>query len=274
MTVSPNMPMLDRISKADLIQFLSDCATVTEIDTDLALQIATSHIQAHDGREFNPKHLKRIADLKNRWSRSLKGKQPDFSVYSDTYYVCELWLCWIRYSRRYLRDISKDSSLFGKSIVSDIQTNSVLDLGCGFGYTTAALKEIFSHATVTGTNLPGTVQAKLASRLGKAAGFKVASSHTKQKADLVFASEYFEHFERPVEHLEDVILRVKPKYWLIANSFGTDAIGHFQTYFHDDSAYDSKGISRLFASTMRNHGYEKIKTKCWNNRPAYWKLRC
>ena len=62
MTVSPNMPMLDKISKADLIQFLSDCTTVTEIDTDLALQIATSHIQAHDGREFNPKHLKRITD--------------------------------------------------------------------------------------------------------------------------------------------------------------------------------------------------------------------
>ena len=77
----------------------------------------------------------------------------DFSVYDDTYYVCELWLCWIRYSRRYLRDISKNTSLFSRSIVSDIRANSVLDLGCGFGYTTAALKEFFPHATVTGTEL-------------------------------------------------------------------------------------------------------------------------
>jgi len=76
------MPMLDRISKADLSQFLSDCATVTEIDTDLALQIATSHIQAHDGREFNPKHLKRITDLKNRWSLSLtvRSVEPIFKI--------------------------------------------------------------------------------------------------------------------------------------------------------------------------------------------------
>ena len=53
------MSTLDAISKSDLIQFLADCATVTEIDTDLALQIATSHIQSHDGRPFNPKSLNR-----------------------------------------------------------------------------------------------------------------------------------------------------------------------------------------------------------------------
>jgi len=265
------MATLDAISKSDLIQFLADCATVTDIDTDLALQIATSHIQSHDGREFNPKHLKRITDLKKRWQTSLKRNQPDFSVYSDTYYVCELWLCWIRYSRRYLRDIGKDSSLFTRSIVSDIQAQSILDLGCGFGYTTAASKEMFPSAKVTGTNLPDTAQANLAARLGKRVGFKVVPSHRRVRADLVFASEYFEHFDRPVEHLTDVINSVKPEYWLIANSFGTDAIGHFQTYFHADSAYDSKGISKLFSQTMRSHGYEKIKTKCWNNRPAYWK---
>ena len=266
------MTFLDAVSKSDLAQFLSECASVSEIDVDLALQIAISHIQSHDKRQFNAKHLKRITELHKRWKASLKRKQPDFSVYDDTYYVCELWLCWIRYSRRYLRDISKNTSLISRSIVSDIEVKSVLDLGCGFGYTTAVLKEIFSDATVTGTNLAHTVQARLAQRLGKKAGFKVVASHARQRADLVFASEYFEHFERPVEHLLDVIQKVKPTYWLIANSFGTDAIGHFQTYYHENETYDSNSISRLFAKTMRLHGYEKVKTKCWNNRPAYWKL--
>lgn len=266
------MTILEAVSKSDLVHFLNECSFVTDIDVDLALQIATSHIQSHDKREFNAKHLKRMTDLQKRWKVSLKKKQPDYSVYDDTYYVCELWLCWVRYSRRYLRDISKNTSLFSRSIVSDIQPNSVLDLGCGFGYTTAALKEIFPHATVTGTELLTAPQAKLAKKLGKKANFQVVANYLRQKADLVFASEYFEHFERPVEHLEDVIQRVKPTYWLIANSFGTDAIGHFQTYHHKGEIYDSKGISRLFSQTMRSYGYEKVKTNCWNNRPAYWKL--
>ena len=211
------MSIVEAVSKSDLVHFLNECEFVTEINVDLALQIATSHIHSHDKRDFNAKHLKRITDLQKRWKVSLKKKQPDFSVYDDTYYVCELWLCWIRYSRRYLRDINKNSSLFSRSIVSDIRANSVLDLGCGFGYTTAALKEIFPHATVTGTELLTAPQAKLAKKLGKKVNFKVVASYVRQKADLVFASEYFEHFERPVEHLEDVIRRVKPTYWLIAN---------------------------------------------------------
>lgn len=266
------MTFLSAASKSDLVHFLNECALVSEVDVDLAIQIATSHIQSHDKRNFNAKHLKRITDLQKRWKASLKREQPDFSVYDDPYYVCELWLCWIRYSRRYLRDISKNTSLFSKSIVSDIRANSVLDLGCGFGYTTAVLKEIFPRAAVTGTELLTTTQAKLARKLGRKANFKIVGSHARQKADLVFASEYFEHFDRPVEHLVDVIERVKPTYWLIANSFGTDAIGHFQTYHHKDELYDAKGISKLFSQTMRSYGYERVKTKCWNNRPAYWKL--
>ena len=137
---------------------------------------------------------------------------------------------------------------------------------------TAALKEIFPHASVTGTELLTSTQAKLAIKLGKKAKFKVVASHLRQKVDLVFASEYFEHFERPVEHLEDVIQKLKPTYWIIANSFGTDAIGHFQTYRHNDEFYDSREISRLFSQTMKTYGYDKVKTNCWNNRPAYWKL--
>jgi hypothetical protein len=83
------MTFLDAVSKSDLEQFLNECSSVSEIDIDLALQIAISHIQLHDKRQFNAKHLKRITELQKRWKASLKRKQPDFSVYDNTYYVCE-----------------------------------------------------------------------------------------------------------------------------------------------------------------------------------------
>jgi len=263
--------ILNAISKSDLLEFLSACAEITPIDIDAAFNTTYSHIQSHDKRPFNTKHYAPIQTLKKHWYASLKKGDPDYTIYADDYYVCELWLCWIRYSRRYLNDICKTTSLGSRSIVSDITASSIVDLGCGFGYTTAGLAEIFPKATVVGTNLPDAVQSKLSRRLGRRVGFKVVSSYARLKADLVFASEYFEHFERPVEHLVDVIQRVCPSYWLVANSFGTEAIGHFKTYKHGDSSYDGKQISRLFSRTMRDYGYERVKTKCWNNRPAYWK---
>ena len=145
------------------------------------------------------------------------------------------------------------------------------DLGCGFGYTSAGLSEIFPETSVVGTNLPNLIQTKVARRVGNRFGFKIARSYKGFQADLVFASEYFEHFPRPVERLIDVIEKVQPTYWLVANSFGTEAIGHFKNYIHEDTTYDGRQISRLFNKTLRDYGYEKIKTKCWNNRPAYWK---
>jgi len=49
------------------------------------------------------------------------------------------------------------------------------------------------------------------------------------------------------------------------------AIGHFNTYKYLTETYSGKDMSLLFNSTMRKHGYEKVKTACWNNRPAYWR---
>ena len=74
------MTFLDAVSKSDLEQFLNECSSVSEIDVDLALQIAISHIQSHDKRQFNAKHLKRITDLQKRWKASLKQKYRPMNV--------------------------------------------------------------------------------------------------------------------------------------------------------------------------------------------------
>ena len=87
---------------------------------------------------------------------------------------------------------------------------------------------------------------------------------------MFFASEYFEHFDRPIEHLIDVIEQGSPTYMLIANTFNGRAIGHFNQYKDGTEVYDGKQMGRLFAKTLRKYGYKTVNTACWNNRPAFW----
>ena len=89
--------------------------------------------------------------------------------------------------------------------------------------------------------------------------------------DLVFASEYFEHIENAIDHLIQILTICQPKYLIIANAFNATSLGHFNFYKHDNQLVPKSKMNVLFASTMKEHGYEKMKTKFWNDRPAYWK---
>jgi hypothetical protein len=131
---------------------------------------------------------------------------------------------------------------------------------------------MFPSAEVFGTQFEGSCQWKLAEEVGKAAGFSLApcARALNRQIDLVFASEYFEHIEEPIEHLLEVLRVCKPKYLLLANSFGTTSIGHFDVYKHAGQRVDGKKMSRAFNKVLRASGYMQRKTKCWNGRPAYW----
>lgn len=215
-----------------------------------------------------------MIDLENRWYSSLEKDEPDYGVYDDPSYIYDLEKCWKVYSRVYLRDINSPKSLFDKSIISDMEdVKTIVDMGCGLGYTTARLKELFPNADVYGVNLEGSWQYGIAKENGVKNGFSVVSKVEKigKKIDLIFASEYFEHIEWPVEHLAKILEFGEPKYLLIANSFGTRAIGHFNEYHYDGDLFTPREISSLFNGCLRQHGYSKIKTKLWNQRPAYWK---
>jgi Methyltransferase domain len=254
-----------------LDEYLKLCAQFANIDIDTARRETLAAIKRHDKKQFDPLDTVQMTSLETKWYRSLENA-PDYSVYADPYYFCETWLCWIKYSKRYLKDIQSTRSMFGKSIVeSMIGIDTVLDLGCGAGYTTMELTKIFSKAKVYGTNFEGSSQYAMSSHIGNTQGFEMQGSHKDIKADLIFASEYFEHFERPIEHLVQVIEHCNPKYMLIANTFTSMAIGHFNTYKYLTETYSGKDMSLLFKNTMRKHGYEKVKTACWNNRPAYWR---
>jgi len=263
-----------------LDDLLSRCNSVKSIDVDKIKKLALESAKATNVGGNLPSQLDVILQ---RWYTSLDRGIPDYSVYGEDEYIAELWACWKVYSRTHLHNIGKSNSLFTTSIVSKhINDSVIVDLGCGFAYTTAAIKQIFPNAGVYGTNLAGTLQMSVAESMATDYEFTMCGDPVEidKTADLVFASEYFEHFDRPIDHLDYIVETLKPGAMLIANAFGPRAIGHFTEYEvitlgsgFEHQMIPAKQTGRLFNDRMKYHGYAKVKTKLWNNRPAYWELK-
>jgi SAM-dependent methyltransferase len=216
-----------------------------------------------------------LEELQVRWYRALASGSPDWSVYAAPEYLAEAWACWSFYSRKYLRHIRDRKSLPPWGIAGRIEDGAkIVDLGCGIGMTTAALTELYPRAQVIGTNLPDTLQTKIAKGLGRAYGFQVVdgTAAIRGATSLVFASEYFEHFEAPIDHLREVLRDLRPKRLIIANTFNAKSTGHFDRYSVDGSFVDGPTTSRLFGRELRASGYQRLEANLWNNRPAVWDL--
>jgi len=266
--------IFNKISKKDLLEFIDFCSPYISIDKNKLYSYIVETTKYYKGNDLERNKLRELQDLEIKWYKSLKNNNPDYSVYGSDYFLGEVWACWIIYSRKYLLSLKSEKSLINKSIIADIGLiKSIIDLGCGIGYTTAGLKELFPKAKVYGTNIEDSYQWKVASELGKKYKFSLLPDAFQNKSiDLIFASEYFEHIENAVEHVADIINNCHPKILIIANSFGTESVGHFIKYKYMDGWYDGKATSRMFNNILRKMGYEKIDTKLWNNKPAYWKL--
>lgn len=214
-----------------------------------------------------------IARLDAQWYKSIPNN-PDYSVYGDPYYICDLWACWQLYSRTSVKVLTKDTSCVDRSFVAYAgECNTILDLGCGFGYTTAALKEIFPAARVIGTNIGGTDQFKLAETIGAKFDFDMLDSDYAYgigEVDIMFASEYFEHIVEPISHVMRLITAHNPRFIITANAFNGDSIGHFDEYLVDKVVVPCKQMGRKFNKAVRDRGYRKVDTKIWNNRPYIW----
>lgn len=260
---------------AALAQYLALCGRFRSFDRREAMRVAEACVRYYKGDADARRFLRSGQVMETRWYDSLAAGKPDYGVYDDEYYISDIWSCWVVYSRRYLLDIQKPTSFDGRvSIATDVRpVRSVIDLGCGFGYTTAGLKEIFPECAVYGTNLPGTLQFAVAEEIGKARGFTLVTEagEVGGPVDLVFASEYFEHIEDPIRHVREVVRACSPKALIVANAFGSKSIGHFDAYLADGACVDNKSIGRVFNAELRSHGYELVKTRMWNNRPAYWR---
>jgi len=254
-------------------QFLRECSAVGVADVNVIRRIAQQTIVHLRGTPISREVTELEQALQLRWYDSLAAGKADYGVYATDYYLGEMWACWSVYSRKYLTGILQPKSLPPYGILGHLGTvRRVVDLGCGIGFTTAALREIFPHADVGATNLNGTAQAEVARRMAKQFGFRLSETVEafKGPTDLVFASEYFEHIESPLDHLEEVLTTLTPRTLLVANSFGTRAIGHFNHYLVAGQPMPGHALSRMFNAALRHHGYRKMKTAMWNQRPAYW----
>lgn len=256
-----------------LDDFLVECGEVGAKDLAAIKRIALATIKYLHGDDAGRAAMRSTMELEERWYAGLKrGGEPDWAVYETDEYLAELWACWAVYSRKYLTGITSPKSLAPAGIAADIGiVTRAVDLGCGIGLTTALLKLRYPDADVVGTNLDDTQQMRLAIRLSARFGFRTASKLDGGRADLVFASEFFEHIPEPLKYLNEVLDVLEPRTMLIANSFTARAIGHFPSYIVSGKRLDGKTTAKLFNTELRRRGYEKVKTKLWNARPAYWR---
>lgn len=213
--------------------------------------------------------------LTQEWYDKLEQNDLDaaYRVYDDDYYFTDIWNCFVQYSRRYLQSISRPCLPNGKSFI-EITSDSkiIVDVGCGIGYSTSILTQLYPNAKVYGTNLKNTKQWKFCETMSKKYGFTMIEdvSEISQEVDVVFASEYFEHFLDPVKHFNHICEQVLPKYFVIANAFNTRSIGHFITYDVYDKKIDQALIGKEFNRNVRKSGYAEIKTNLFNNKPKIW----
>lgn len=206
-----------------------------------------------------------LGALEARWYGALRnGGGPDYGVYAEPLYLAELLACWLLYSRQYLREVTRMGLIPGNP-------ETVADLGCGLGWSTWALSEIFPDATVSATEWPGSLQRRIAEAVSSHRFRLVDDTAAVAQADLIFASEYFEHFQRPVDELR-AVLELGPRELIIANTFGPDSIGHFDRYEVDGTELDPRSASRSFDEELRSHGFSKRETPLWNSRPTIWSL--
>tara|TARA_R110000822_G_scaffold70440_1_gene170415 strand:- start:282 stop:1085 length:804 start_codon:yes stop_codon:yes gene_type:complete len=267
------MTFLNKTKHEDLQWLLNECSKHITIDHELAISTVKNHFGIIK-KKLEPHSDNQIIRLEKKWYKSLQSS-PDYSVYSDPFYICDIWVCWALYSNKSIKAIINKKALGDKSVVDSIGgVKTVLDLGCGFGFTTACLAEIFKGAEVYGTNLPDTFQYKICEKISKQSNFKIFKSAARLKnVDVIFASEYFEHIENSLKHLYEIICQNSPRMLVVANGYNGHAIGHFNKYIYQGKTYSAKQTSYNFGKMMRFLGYDKLKTKIWNNRPAVWVKR-
>lgn len=266
------MSVFNKIKPSDLFELIEICKPYfkQKVDNDLLIKSSYEMVKFRHGKNVLPKN-NAIIDLEKRWYDSLKTNKPDYNVYDDPYYIADTWTCWVRYSRQSVKVLTNPTCLINKSAKDLIGDGTILDLGCGFGFTTLALKEVFEKSSVFGTNIETSYQYLVAKDVTKHKDISILPSFSGVKnVNLAFASEYFEHIERPIEHLYNIVKECSPKYFVIANGFNGIAIGHFKTYKHLNNTYSSKVMSKLFLKAMRMLGYKKLESNIWNNRPSVW----
>lgn len=208
-------------------------------------------------------------ELERRWYDSLAAGAPDYGVYDTLWYIAETFACWQVYSRKYIVNCIK------AGVFDELgRVDRVIDIGCGIGMTTASFANCFPRADVVGINLRDTTQWKVAEQFSHRFSFTLSPDLPESRADVIFASEFFEHLTDPLAYLQQVLDRTSPRLFICANTFTAPAIGHFPLYRGVDGSYrDGSTTTRVFSQLLRSCGYRRVKEiKFWNDRPQVWRF--
>jgi SAM-dependent methyltransferase len=266
--------VLDLGLRAAWLRFLRSCADLGTVDCQIVAASAREAVARIRHRAPSALLPGPSRQLEAVWYASIAAGTPDYGVYVTDAYLGDLWACWACGSRGYLRELAAPRGLPPAGFRHHLgPARVIVDLGCGTGLTTAALYELFPASVVVGTNLPGTVQWALAAQAAAQYGFRLAATleTCPAPADLVFASEYFEHWEAPLDHLADVLATLRPRALLTANTFQSPGIGHFPRYRVAGVAASGRATAIAFAAHLRAAGYTRVPTRFWNQRPTYWR---
>lgn len=220
-------------------------------------------IEFVNGDENCIKQLKKFDDTEylEIWKKSLEQNKPAYHLYDNNFFLVASFICWKKYSRKYINLLYNTE--ITKNLLDDC--NDIIDVGNGLGYSTQLLRELFK-GRISCIQLPNTEQYKYNLKLGN----NIKSLEEIITADCFIAFDFMEHIYEPIDYL-DIILSKKPKLIILANSFGTDAVGHFREYKVRDEMINEKKISRIFNKHLRDNDFELLKLKFWNNRPCVWR---
>lgn len=240
-----------------------------EVDPHWIIQITHDYLRRKEGKAMTDPVL--LYSLEKDWYEAMRRDNViPYHLYGDDRYIPDALSCYFIYSKKYIRQIADRRSYKSEALYDKIMAvKSIADLGAGFGLTSVQLRQTFPEAGLIATNLKDTLQFRIMRELSERYGFRIESQLSGVgPVDMVFASEYFEHFREPIDHLREVIAQCSPKILFCANTFTSDAVGHFDSYLINGTEYSGKDIGRIFSREMKELGYKKQDTNLWNNRPS------
>lgn len=191
---------------------------------------------------------------------------PDFSRYQSYHYLYAGLNCFNNYS--------KQCALYAHQYLGDKNIKSIVDVGAGIGLSTMLLADLFPEAKVYYNNITPSLQADFFEAHKDSKNITdITEKEMMQHGpfDMLFASEYFEHFEYPMRQTDFLLNKVGFKYLVINNSFNVRAYGHFKEFKHNETL-TPKNMSKLWLKTVRQD-FSDLKVKCWNGRPKMFEKK-
>lgn len=197
----------------------------------------------------------------------------DFSRYKSYHYLYAGLNCFDRFS--------KPCAIYAKQYLDDKDIKTIVDVGAGIGLSTMMLAELFPEARVYYNNITPSLQADFfeahkhycsAQNVPQAITEKDMMQHGP--FDMLFASEYFEHFEDPMKQTVFLLDQVGFKQLVINNSFNVKAYGHFKEFRVSTEVEPlvPKKMSKLWLRFVRAL-YDEMEVKCWNGRPKIFEKK-